>query len=190
MASDRDTVNPNACAVCDVDREEHLTRYSPDETAKSGWHQWVAPTDVQRKARLVARRAPERGRDTLAALPGVTVHNDELHHAIDRSLAGLYTDWNLGEGLPAPVTVAVHIERDLRAADWRPPARVITDPDTPDTFPARTVGVDRDGEVWVSRFTDWIVAFDVTARGERLGDIVADVGPLTIVFVPIEEAGR
>lgn len=71
---------------------------------------------------------------------------------------------------------------------WRPPAREITDPDTPDTYPARTVGIDRDGEVWVSRFTDWIVAFDVTARGERLADIVADVGPLTIVFVPTEAA--
>lgn len=89
-----------------------------------------------------------------------------------------------------PSRYAPQIADRVIAAGWRPPARVITDPDTPDTFPARTVGIDRDGEVWVSRFTDWIVAFDVTARGERLADIVADVGPLTIVYVPIEEAGR
>lgn len=72
-------------------------------------------------------------------------------------------------------------------AGWRPSAREITDPDTPDTYPARTIGVDRDGEVWVSRFTDWVVAFDQGGTGERLSDIVADFGPLTIVYVPTED---
>lgn len=80
------------------------------------------------------------------------------------------------------------VAAQVLAAGWRPPAHEITDPDTPDTYPARTVGIDRDGEVWVSRFSDWVVAFDPTARGERLGDIVADVGPLTLVFIPTEEA--
>ena len=74
-------------------------------------------------------------------------------------------------------------------ARWRPPAQVITDPDTPDIFPARTVGIDHDGEVWVSRFTDWVVAFEQGGgTGERLSDIVADFGPLTIVYVPTEES--
>lgn len=84
--------------------------------------------------------------------------------------------------------VAAAMVEAIEQAGWRPPAQVITDPDTPDTYPARTVGIDRDGEVWVSRFTDWVVAFDVTARGERLGDIVADVGPLTLVYIPTEDA--
>lgn len=82
---------------------------------------------------------------------------------------------------------SVDIAECLINDGWRR-THMVTDPDTPDTYPARTVGIDRDGEVWVSRFTDWVVAFDPNEKGERLADIVADFGPLTIVRVPAEES--
>lgn len=129
-------------------------------------------------------------RDTLAALPGMVVHDDELHHAIDQSLAGLYTDWGLSEGLPAPVTVAVHIERDLRAAGWRPPAQVITDPDTPDTYPAGSVAIDRDGDAWQAEADIGVECWACGADVRSLGVLVDAYGPITIVYVPTEEAGR
>lgn len=113
-----------------------------------------------------------------------TARTSTMNDRDQEALADLiFWEFDGGEAEPYELAGA------LLAKGVRPPAPVITDPNTPDTYAARTVGIDRDGEVWVSRHTDWIVAFDVTARGERLGDIVADVGPLTIVYVPTEEAG-
>lgn len=45
--------SPNACRWCDIDRENHLQRWMPG----TRWHTWVEPTDEQRKARILARRA-------------------------------------------------------------------------------------------------------------------------------------
>lgn len=53
MARHRDTLpSPNGCALCGVDREVHLQRHAPD----MAWHVWQAPTDAQRKQRILARR--------------------------------------------------------------------------------------------------------------------------------------
>jgi len=65
---------------------------------------------------------------------------------------------------------------------WRPPAPVISDPDTPDTYPIRTAATDRDGEVWVSTYAGWATVLD--GIGYQLGVIVAEHGPLTIVHTP------
>lgn len=44
---------PNACRWCGIGRREHMQRW----TAAAGWHGWTEPTDEQRKARMLARRA-------------------------------------------------------------------------------------------------------------------------------------
>jgi hypothetical protein len=46
-------VEPNACRHCDVPEREHYRRY----TDAAEWHQWAAPTDQQRKERMLARQA-------------------------------------------------------------------------------------------------------------------------------------
>lgn len=45
--------SPNACRWCDVDKDVHLQRWVPAVK----WHGWTEPTDAQRKARMLARRA-------------------------------------------------------------------------------------------------------------------------------------
>jgi len=49
---------PNGCRWCGVDRETHLSRWWP----VVNWHQWTEPTNDQRKARLLARRAERTNR--------------------------------------------------------------------------------------------------------------------------------
>jgi hypothetical protein len=44
---------PSACGWCGIDEGEHCTRW----VKGAGWHFWQAPTDEQRKARMLARRA-------------------------------------------------------------------------------------------------------------------------------------
>jgi hypothetical protein len=46
-------VNPSACGWCGIDEAEHCTRW----VKGAGWHFWQAPTDEQRKARMLARCA-------------------------------------------------------------------------------------------------------------------------------------
>lgn len=127
-------------------------------------------------------------RDTLAALPGMVVHDDELHHAIDQSLAGLYTDWGLSEGLPAPVTVAVHIERDLRAAGWRPPAQVITTAAELDALPDDSIVVDHHNAGWQMADRDYdgtaIWMYHTAARTSA--ELLGAGARVALVFVPIE----
>lgn len=132
-------------------------------------------------------------RDTLAALPGMVVHDDELHHAIDQSLAGLYTDWGLSEGLPAPVTVAVHIERDLRAAGWRPPAQEITTAAELDALPRGSAVRTRNGRVWqreIASGVEWWPAQAGWTHGAMTSARLIEMGPVTVVYVPTEEGNR
>ncbi|MBF6538200.1 hypothetical protein IU418_13400 [Nocardia farcinica] len=130
-------------------------------------------------------------RDTPAALPRV------LHRAIDQSLADLFTDWDLSQGLPAPVTVAVHIERDLRAAGWRPPAREITDLAELDGLPVgsivREIGVD------AGRALAWRKCVHSRARapfcweefGTSLRSQSSEISlPVIVLWTPEQEGGR
>lgn len=48
----RNTV-PNGCRWCGLDARVHYGQYDP----AVGWHTWTVPTDRQRKARMLARRA-------------------------------------------------------------------------------------------------------------------------------------
>ncbi|MFC8531883.1 hypothetical protein [Nocardia sp. NPDC057227] len=43
---------PNGCQHCGIDKDQHLQRWAPGVR----WHQWVEPTDEQRKRRLLDRR--------------------------------------------------------------------------------------------------------------------------------------
>lgn len=53
MSRDTGAPAPNACRWCGVDRQEHMQLY----VEGVGWHGWAEPTDAQRKARMLARRA-------------------------------------------------------------------------------------------------------------------------------------
>jgi hypothetical protein len=44
---------PGACRWCRTEKYDHCQRWMPEV----GWHQWTAPTDEQRKERMLARRA-------------------------------------------------------------------------------------------------------------------------------------
>lgn len=46
-------VNPSGCGACGIDEREHLQRW----TEGARWHVWQAPTQAQRKARMLARCA-------------------------------------------------------------------------------------------------------------------------------------
>lgn len=50
-------IPPNACSQCGVGEQVHGQRYGI-----GGWHTWIAPTDRQRKERMLARRAVAEGR--------------------------------------------------------------------------------------------------------------------------------
>jgi hypothetical protein len=52
MARLQPPINPNGCHWCGEDRERHVQLWHPEV----GWHQWVEPTDEQRKERLLQRR--------------------------------------------------------------------------------------------------------------------------------------
>ena len=43
----------NGCRWCEVERGLHCRRWA----ASARWHTWTAPTDAQRKARMLAHRA-------------------------------------------------------------------------------------------------------------------------------------
>jgi len=45
-------VEPSACRFCDVPEREHMQRWKWGV----GWHVWAAPTQDQRKERMLARR--------------------------------------------------------------------------------------------------------------------------------------
>lgn len=59
---------PSGCAHCGIEAREHMQRWH----AQAGWHQWVAPTQEQIKARMLTRRA-ER-----LASPAAPVFDGEL----------------------------------------------------------------------------------------------------------------
>lgn len=80
---------------------------------------------------------------------------DELHHAVDRSLAGLYVSWGISAGLPSPVVVATHIEGDLRRAGWRPPARVIETWAVSADLPSDAIVTDAGGSLWQRHGEGW-----------------------------------
>lgn len=44
---------PNGCRWCGVEKEKHSTDWAEEVQ----YHVWVAPTDAQRKARILARAA-------------------------------------------------------------------------------------------------------------------------------------
>ncbi|MFE7077499.1 hypothetical protein ACFU96_46240 [Streptomyces sp. NPDC057620] len=48
-------VTPQGCSRCGVPEREHMQRF------KDGWHHWIAPTQEQVKARMLARRAARKG---------------------------------------------------------------------------------------------------------------------------------
>lgn len=76
---------------------------------------------------------------------------------------------------------SVDIAECLINDGWRR-THMVTDPDTPDTYPIRTAGFDRDGEVWVSTYAGWAtVTVDLAVP---LADVIADFGSLTIVYIP------
>ncbi|GAA2457115.1 hypothetical protein [Streptomyces macrosporus] len=49
---DNPSAEPSGCRWCGVEEREHMQRWK----SSVGWHQWAAPTDEQRKARMLARR--------------------------------------------------------------------------------------------------------------------------------------
>jgi hypothetical protein len=46
-------ITPNGCRWCGLPERDHYRQWKPPV----GWHGWVAPTDAQRKDRMLARRA-------------------------------------------------------------------------------------------------------------------------------------
>jgi hypothetical protein len=44
---------PDGCRWCGIEARTHFQRWR----SPVGWHRWEAPTDEQRKARMLARRA-------------------------------------------------------------------------------------------------------------------------------------
>ncbi|PFX04277.1 hypothetical protein CJ469_02155 [Nocardia farcinica] len=180
--------------------------FDPGVTDGDGYHsEWITATgmvgtyDLAMPVRVLhiptaeardGEPAMASDRDTPAALPRV------LHRAIDQSLADLFTDWDLSQGLPAPVTVAVHIERDLRAAGWRPPAREITDPEELDALPVgsivREIGVD------AGRSLAWYKCVNSRARapfcweefGTPLRSQSSEISlPVIVLWTPSRRAG-
>lgn len=52
-----DAALPSGCQHCGVDERQHLQRGK----LPVGWHVWTAPTQQQRKARMLARAAASAG---------------------------------------------------------------------------------------------------------------------------------
>ena len=53
MSTARAVAEPSACQHCGIPRRQHYQHW----TKAAGWHQWVAPSQEQIKARMLARRA-------------------------------------------------------------------------------------------------------------------------------------
>lgn len=73
--------DPSDCGDCGIGERPHCQRWT--ETA--GWHRWVAPTDEQVLARMLARRAARSrcvntptNREVLAAATARTHTNNAL----------------------------------------------------------------------------------------------------------------
>jgi hypothetical protein len=49
----RVVIAPGGCRWCGVPERDHCWRW----TSAAGWHQWIAPADAQRLARMRTRRA-------------------------------------------------------------------------------------------------------------------------------------
>lgn len=47
------STEPNGCRWCGIEPRVHYGQWEP----RAGWHPWAVPTDKQRKARMLARRA-------------------------------------------------------------------------------------------------------------------------------------
>ncbi len=131
-------------------------------------------TDVILAAKIDGKTSDETADDILAAgwRPPAQPNEDDLAAALERTkLPNVYREW-----------VAVVLE------GWRPPAQVITDRDTPDTYPAGTVAIDRDGDAWQSEADSGVECWACGADVRSLGGLVDAYGPLTVVYVPTEEA--
>ncbi len=51
---------PNGCSRCGVPERGHFQRWKKPASG-SGWHKWIAPSQAQIKARMLARRAARKG---------------------------------------------------------------------------------------------------------------------------------
>ncbi|WP_433223383.1 hypothetical protein [Microtetraspora malaysiensis] len=51
-------VPPNGCRWCGIEAQVHFRRWKPP----AGWHQWEAPTNEQRKERMIARRLQQESK--------------------------------------------------------------------------------------------------------------------------------
>ncbi|MGS2805359.1 hypothetical protein [Nocardia sp. MW-W600-9] len=114
-------------------------------------------------------------RDTLAEL--ITQELD-FHYSIDSDNCE-----PIEAGIKAGCTAAI-------AKGWRPPAREITDPAVREEFRHGSIAIDRDGEVWISIGTCTGPRWRCRGAGSShtTSEVVGDFGPLTIVYVPTEEA--
>lgn len=70
--------NPSDCGDCGIPERPHCQRWTPT----AGWHQWIAPTQEQRLARMLARRAtrehcmsPETSKVLAATTTRTHTHN-------------------------------------------------------------------------------------------------------------------
>ncbi|WP_280193261.1 hypothetical protein [Nocardia farcinica] len=81
-----------------------------------------------------------------------------------------------------------HIETVL---GWRPPARVITDPEELDGLPAGSVVLDAYGDVWAlgSEGCKWYAA-NTDRQGYSSAEVFTPGKPMTVLHIPTEEAGR
>jgi len=53
LRADGTVHDPSDCATCGIAQRPHCQRW----TDATGWHRWIAPTDEQVLARMLARRA-------------------------------------------------------------------------------------------------------------------------------------
>ncbi|GAA2410866.1 hypothetical protein GCM10010404_80950 [Nonomuraea africana] len=57
-AQDAPLPTPSGCRHCGLEKRDHMGRWK----SGAGWHGWVEPTDEQRKARMLDRRARRAAR--------------------------------------------------------------------------------------------------------------------------------
>lgn len=57
---------PNGCRWCGLDARGHFQRWKEPV----GWHKWTAPTDAQRKERMLARKQAAGARERAGTSAG------------------------------------------------------------------------------------------------------------------------
>lgn len=101
----------------------------------------------------------------------------------DRDTLTAYLD-SLIEGEAWADTGAEAAEHITSVLGWRPPAQVISTVAELDALPDRTVVLDAYGDVFQRRAGRWRTCDTASLGSEK----VARYGPLTVLFVPTEEA--